>query len=221
MQRILVLEDDAETLAAIDAGLTLAGHHVVAARDAGSARASLGAREFDVAILDIGIPGGSGYAVLAAIRASGRATRVLMLTARGDTADRIEGLDRGADDYLVKPFAFGELVARIRALARRSQPSVTELCVGALRLDLLGRLAFVGARRVELTPLEYSLLAALARGAGEAHGRSELLREIWGYDFDPGTNVVEVHVNRVRRKLEDAGAGGVLTTVRGRGYRLG
>jgi two-component system OmpR family response regulator len=176
--------------------------------------------DFDVAVLDVVVPQGSGLDVLAAIRASARPARVLMLTARGETADRIEGLDRGADDYLVKPFAFAELVARLRALIRRSEARVTELRVGSLRIDLLGHSAFAGAKRIDLTPIEFSLLAALARGAGEPHDRSALLREVWGYDFDPGTNVVEVHVNRLRRKLEDAGAASVLKTVRGRGYCL-
>ena len=138
--------------------------------------------------------------------------------ARPPTGSR--GLDRGADDYLVKPFAFAELVARLRALIRRSEASVTELRVGSLRIDLLARIALAGAKRIDLTPIEFSLLAALARGAGEPHDRSALLREVWGYDFDPGTNVVEVHVNRLRRKLEDAGAASVLKTVRGRGYCL-
>ena len=177
--------------------------------------------DYDVAVLDVVVPEGSGFDVLEALRARRRPARILMLTARGETSDRIEGLDRGADDYLVKPFAFAELVARLRALTRRTDASGAELAVAGLRIDPMSRLAFSGATPIELTPIEFSLLLFLARGAGEPHGRSELLREVWGHDFDPGTNVVEVHVNRLRRKLEERGVANTLRTVRGRGYCLG
>jgi two-component system, OmpR family, response regulator len=149
------------------------------------------------------VPDGSGYDVLAALRAGHPATQVLMLTARGSVEDRVEGLDRGADDYLVKPFSFAELAARLRALDRRPKPSATELHSEALALDLIRRTATVRGERLDLTPTEFSLLAALLRERGAPISRRALLREVWGYEFDPGTNVVDVHVIR---------------TVRGSGY---
>jgi two-component system OmpR family response regulator len=219
--RVLLLEDDTETLEALRKGLARDGHEVAAVGDAPSALALVEAREFDAAVLDIGVPGGSGFDVLAALRRRRASARVLLLTARGDVADRVAGLDRGADDYLVKPFSFAELAARLRALERRRQDEETEFVVAGLRLDLLRRSAFASGRPLSLTPLEFGLLAALVRADGEPQSRSALLRELWGYDFDPGTNVVEVHVNRVRRKLEDAGVRGLVRTVRGRGYAVG
>jgi two-component system OmpR family response regulator len=163
------------------------------------ALALVGAESFDAAVLDIALPDGSGYEVLTAIRGRGPAVQVLMLTARGSVEERVEGLDRGADDYLVKPFSFAELAARLRALDRRVVPTATLL-------------------RLELTPTEFSLLAALLRERGAPLSRRALLREVWGYEFDPGTNVVDVHVNRLRRKLEDRGLDDVIRTVRGSGY---
>jgi len=133
----------------------------------------------------------------------------------------VAGLDRGADDYLVKPFSFAELAARVRALGRRAQPEATRLAWGALELDLLRRSAHVGKTRLDLTQTEFSLLAALLRAGGDPIGRRDLLREVWGVRFDPGTNVVDVHVNRLRRKLEDAGLAALIRTVRGRGYAAG
>jgi two-component system OmpR family response regulator len=141
-----------------------------------------------------------------------------MLTARGSVDDRVEGLDRGADDYLVKPYSFAELSARLRALDRRPKWATAEASGGALVLDLMHRTASVNGQRMELTRTEFALLAALVRARGSILTRRHLLREIWGYEFDPGTNVVDVHVNRLRRKLEDRGLDDVLLTVRGRGY---
>jgi DNA-binding response OmpR family regulator len=171
----------------------------------------------DLVVLDVMLPGMDGFEVLRGLRKSS-SVPVLMLTARGEVADRVAGLDRGADDYLVKAFSFVELAARLRALERRRQGRETRLRVGALELDLLQRHAAVAGTRLELTPTEFALLAALIQGGGEPVTRAQLLREVWGYDFDPGTNVVDVHVNRVRRKLEDRGVGDLLRTVRGRGY---
>jgi two-component system OmpR family response regulator len=172
-------------------------------------------------VLDVMVPGGSGYAVLEALRERRAATRVVMLTARGSVEERVEGLERGADDYLVKPFSFSELVARVRAMERRMVGEARSFRVGDLAVDVMRRVAERGGRRVNLTPTEFSLLTELLRAGGHARTRSELLREVWGYDFDPGTNVVDVHVNRLRRKLEDAGAPDVIRTVRGRGYAAG
>lgn len=216
--RILLLEDDLETAEALVKGLAQEGHEVSAARDVDSADKLLASASFDAAVLDVMVPGGSGYDVLALLRSREPHIPALMLTARGAVEDRVAGLDQGADDYLVKPFSFAELAARIRALVRRAQPEATRLALGALELDLLRQIAHVGETRLELTRTEYSLLATLLRAGGDPVGRGELLREVWGLRFDPGTNVVDVHVNRLRRKLEDAGLPAAIRTVRGRGY---
>jgi two-component system OmpR family response regulator len=216
--RILLLEDDPETAEALVKGLAQEGHDVSSACDVASARSLLSSASFDAAVLDVMVPGGSGYDVLALLRSRGPRIPALMLTARGAVEDRVAGLDQGADDYLVKPFSFAELAARVRALVRRAQPEVTRLALGALELDLLRQTADVGGTRLELTRTEFSLLATLLRAGGDPVGRSELLREVWGLRFDPGTNVVDVHVNRLRRKLEDAGLPAAIRTVRGRGY---
>jgi two-component system OmpR family response regulator len=216
--RILLLEDDLETASALEKGLALEGHGVSVAARRHDALALVAAETFDAAVLDVAVPDGSGYDVLAAIRRAGRPMQVLMLTARGSVEDRVEGLDRGADDYLVKPFSFAELAARLRALDRRAKPAPVELRADALALDLVRRTASVRGERLELTPTEFSLLAALLRERGAPLSRRALLREVWGYEFDPGTNVVDVHVNRLRRKLEDRGLDDVIRTVRGSGY---
>jgi two-component system OmpR family response regulator len=167
------------------------------------------------------VPGGSGYDVVTRLRAEPHPARILMLTARGSVQERVEGLDRGADDYLIKPFSFVELAARLRALERRGQAEATELCAGKLRLDLTRRVATASGRRLDFTHTEFGLLACLLRAEGSAVSRRQLLQEIWGYEFDPGTNVVDVHVNRLRRKLEDAGLQGLVRTLRGQGYAAG
>jgi DNA-binding response OmpR family regulator len=219
--RILLLEDDQETAEALVKGLAQEGYEVSAAPDVASARAWISNMAFDAAVLDVMVPGGSGYDVLAELRGREPRVPVLMLTARGAVEDRVAGLDQGADDYLVKPFSFAELAARVRALARRTQPEATRLALGALELDLLRRTALVGESRLELTQTEFALLATLLRASGDALSRRDLLREVWGLRFDPGTNVVDVHVNRLRRKLEDAGLTAVIRTVRGQGYAAG
>lgn len=216
--RILLLEDDVETASAIERGLGLQAHEVRVATTTRNALQLVDEQAFDVAVLDIRLPDGSGYEVLEKLRAGHPSTQILMLTARGSVEDRVEGLDRGADDYLVKPFSFAELSARLRALDRRPKWPTTEDRSGALVLDLMHRSASVAGERMDLTPTEFALLAALLRARGAPVSRRDLLREIWGYEFDPGTNVVDVHVNRLRRKLEDRGLGEVIRTVRGRGY---
>jgi two-component system OmpR family response regulator len=216
--RVLLLEDDRETAVALEKGLVNEGHHVSAAADVATALELIAQDSFDVAVLDVMVPGGSGYDVLERLRAGSRPIPILMLTARGSVDDRVEGLDRGADDYLVKPFSFAELAARLRALGRRHDPEQTRLRSGALELDLTRRVATTGDRRLDLTQIEFGLLAALLRAAADPVSRRELLREVWGYEFDPGTNVVDVHVNRLRRKLEGVGLGDLIQTVRGHGY---
>jgi DNA-binding response OmpR family regulator len=219
--RILLLEDDLETADAIAKGLEQEGHQVSPARDVAAARALIASTSFDAAVLDVLVPGGSGYDVLAQLNALEPRVPALMLTARSAVADRVAGLDQGADDYLVKPFSFVELTARLRALGRRTQPEVTRLSLGALELDLLRHSARVGETHLDLTQIEFWLLATLLRAGGDVVGRRELLREVWNLSFDPGTNVVDVHVNRLRRKLESAGLPSFVRTVRGQGYAAG
>jgi len=218
--RILLLEDDRETTAAIEKGLGREGHCVTTSATVAAAIRFAQEQTFDLAVLDIMLPDGSGYDVLERIRREPHATQVLMLTARGSIADRVDGLDRGADDFLVKPFSFAELAARVRALARRKRPSPLFLRCGALELDLSRRLAIVGDTKLDLTPIQFNLLSVLMRSRSETVQRRELLAEVWDYDFDPHTNLVEVHINRLRRKLEQAGVGDLIRTVRGEGYSI-
>jgi DNA-binding response OmpR family regulator len=216
--KVLFLEDDAETAQAICKGLRERGYAVEHAGDVPSAKALLAAYRFDAAILDLMVPGGSGYEVLAELRARGRDVPCLILTARDAVDERVEGLERGADDYLVKPFAFAELLARLRALLRRPTRRIEPLRVQGLEIDPIHRQTSFGQRRVDLTRTEFDLLFSLAERRGEVINRLLLLELVWGYRFDPGTNVVDVHVNRLRRKLESAGVPGVVRTVRGVGY---
>lgn len=218
--KILLLEDDAETAAAVCAGLMREGHDIVVARDVATAADAIDGSHFDAAILDVALPDGTGYEVLSTLRVRSPDAFAVMLTARGTVAERVKGLDRGADDYLVKPFALAELAARLRALERRPHTEPTRICIGSLAVDTQRRIASVADSRLDLTPIEFGLLAMLLRARGAFASRGELLREVWGYDFDPTTNVVDVHVNRLRRKLEAAGITNLLRTVRGKGYAI-
>jgi DNA-binding response OmpR family regulator len=218
--RLLLLEDDPGTAQAVASGLASRGYEVVTAADVGAACRSAAEQRFDAAILDLMVPGGGGYAVLEHLRARTPGLPVLILTARDAVSERVEGLERGADDYLVKPFAFVELAARLAAVLRRPQRRIELLTLGALTLDPLHRRALHGGALLNLTPKEFELLLCLASRRGEVLTRKVLLDIVWGYRFDPGTNLVDVHVTRLRRKLEATGAGDVIRTVRGVGYAL-
>ncbi|HTY17165.1 MAG TPA: response regulator transcription factor [Myxococcota bacterium] len=215
---LLLLEDDRRTARAVTRGLRESGYEVSGAVSCGAALELVAARRFDAAILDLMVPGGSGYDVLRAVRQREPDLPVLILTARDAVADRIDGLERGADDYLVKPFAFAELLARLRALERRAGGRSDPVRIGMLEIDRLHRRASLGATRLDLTRIEFDLLLGLAERPGEVLGRRYLLDLVWGYRFEPGTNVVEVHVARLRGKLDAAGAVGLIRTVRGVGY---
>lgn len=219
--RILFLEDDLETAQAIRSGLEREQFEVHHAADVPSAVGLLGRYRFDAAILDLMVPGGSGFEVLEGIRALGVGTPVLLLTARDEVEDRVLGFERGADDYLVKPFAFVELLARLRALLRRPSQRVEVIKIGDLEIDPLMRRARTPERMVDLSTTEFALLYCLARHRGQILSRSVLLERVWGYRFHPGTNVVDVHVNRLRRKLEAASLDDFVRTVRGAGYVVG
>lgn len=218
--RILVLEDDPATAGAVVDGLRGRGYEVLHAGDALAARELAERHSFDAAVLDLMVPKGGGFTALDALRARSPGLPVLILTARDSVADRVAGLERGADDYLVKPFAFVELAARLAALLRRPQTRVEALHFAELEIDPLHRRALHRGNAISLTPKEFDLLWCLARQKGEILTRKELLESVWGYRFDPGTNVVDVHVTRLRRKLEATGAADLIRTVRGIGYAL-
>jgi two-component system OmpR family response regulator len=216
--RVFLLEDDPDTLTTIARGLAVRGYVPITASDVASARRALELQRPDAAILDLMVPGGSGYDVMELLRALDPGLPVLVLTARDAVEDRVDGLERGADDYLVKPFVFSELVARLRSIVRRPRQRVEPLRHRNLELDLLSRQARVDGRLLNLSPTEFSLLRCLVESRGEAVTRAMLLEAVWGYRFDPGTNVVDVHVSRLRKKLELARSDLALVSQRGVGY---
>jgi DNA-binding response OmpR family regulator len=219
--KIAVVEDEVAIADFLERGLRAEGYEVrVAADGIAGERAALDP-DVDLVVLDRMLPGMEGDDVLASVRAARPGLPVIMLTARGEVADRVDGLDRGATDYLTKPFAFDELVARIRARIRESaNASETTLAVGDLRLNLLTREATRGGLSVRLPEREAALLAHLMRNVGRVCPRDEILDAAWGYEHDPGTNVVQVYAGYLRRKLGLPGAPLPLETVRGVGYRL-
>jgi DNA-binding response OmpR family regulator len=221
--RLLVVEDNEAMADAVRRGRVAEGFDVDVVADGldGLWRA----REFgyDVIVLDILLPGMNGYVICRTLRQEGVTTPILILTAKDGDEDEAEGLDLGADDYLTKPFSFTVLVARVRALIRRTNPAPASaaITVGDLVLDTVRRACTVRGERVELTAREYALLEALARGAGQPLTRSELLDRVWGADQRGLSNVVDVYIGYLRRKLDQAGSGdGAIETVRGIGYRL-
>ncbi len=222
--RLLIVEDEAKLAQYLQKGLGESGHVVDVARDGIEGRHLATGGEYDVVLLDLMLPGVDGFGVLAAMRSAGRRTPVLMLTARDKVEDRVRGLEQGADDYLVKPFAFSELLARINALARRGaaagvQPA-TELRLADLEVDLLARKARRAGERLDLTAKEFSLLALLLRRRGQILSRTTLAEQVWDMNFDSDTNIVEVAVRRLRAKLDDPFPVKLLHTVRGMGYVL-
>jgi len=216
--RILVVEDDALVADAIRRGLTSAGFAVDQVGTAEEADSAIAMGEFDLAVVDIGLPKADGLSLVRKIRREGRTLPVLIVTARDALADRVSALDIGADDYLIKPFEIPELQARCRALIRRTRSATSaELRIGALTLDLAGRQLRVDGKDVELTRREWSILECLALELGRVVSKDRLLRAIAGWDEELTPNAVEVYVSRLRAKLGTAAA---LRTVRGLGYRL-
>ena len=216
--RILVVEDDALVADAIRRGLAEAGYAVDHVESAERASTALGAESFDLAVVDIGLPGVDGLVLLQRMRRAGTAVPVLILTARDALADRVNALDLGADDYLVKPFALPELVARCRALIRRSRSAASaELVIGELRLDLAARRVEVEGKAVSLTRREWAVLECLSLNIGRVVAKDRLLQAIANWDEDIGANAIEVYVSRLRTKL---GGAAPIRTVRGLGYRL-
>lgn len=221
MPRILLAEDDLETAELISDRLGAAGYHVTCVADGEAAVDRALAERPDLVVLDRMLPGLDGLSVLKRLRAEGITVPALMLTALGRIEDRVAGLDAGADDYLVKPFAFSELAARINALLRRrSEALQTSLEVGSVVIDLLERSVCREGHAILLQPREFQLLEELARNAGRVVTRRMLLERVWGFHFDPQTNIVETHVSRMRAKLNEGFDIDAIETVRGEGYRM-
>jgi len=222
MMKILVIEDDRTTAAYISDGLREEGHVVdlIADGSEGLIRASVAG--YDAIVLDRMLPGLDGLAVLKTLRGAGNRTPVLVLTAIGGVDDRIDGLNAGADDYLVKPFAFGELSARLAALARRPQMAEkpVKLTARDLEMDLLTRRVSRAGQEIELLPREFALLEHLLKRKGRVQTRTMLLESVWNIHFDPQTNVVETHISRLRAKVDKPFGSELIETIRGSGYRV-
>ena len=221
--RILVIEDEHKLADYLRKGLAENGYVVDLARDGIDGRHLAVEGEYDLVVLDVGLPGIDGFGVLAAMRPH-VGTPVLMLTSRDKVEDRVRGLQQGADDYLVKPFAFSELLARVQALLRRrgtsTQQEASLLQLGNLELDLVKRKAFRQGERLDLTAKEFALLTLLLRRQGQIISRTVIAEQVWDMNFDSNTNVVEVHIRRLRGKLDDPFPDKLLHTVRGMGYVL-
>ncbi|UHQ19408.1 response regulator transcription factor [Lysobacter sp. KIS68-7] len=223
--RILLIEDDAETAAFIRQGLKEQGHAVDHAADGREGLFLATTEPYDALIVDRMLPALDGLVLLRTLRGAGNRVPTLMLTALSDVDHRVEGLRAGADDYLGKPFAFSELSARLDNIVRRGPDAAAaepvKLKVADLELDLLSRRAQRGPRRIDLLPREFRLLEYLMRQAGRVVTRTMLLEAVWDYHFDPQTNVIDVHISRLRQKIDHGEATPLLHTVRGAGYRLG
>ena len=220
--QILVIEDDARVAEHIDKGLKAAGHLVTIDHDGRMGLLRAASETFDLIVVDRMLPNVDGMTIVQTIRATGDTTPVLFLSALGEIDDRVKGLKAGGDDYLPKPYAFVELLARVDALVRRRQPEQvqTKLVVGDLELDLLSRSASRGGQAIDLQPREFLLLEYLMRHAGQVVTRTMLLENVWDYHFDPQTNVIDVHISRLRAKIDKGFSDALLHTVRGAGYCL-
>lgn len=219
--RLLIVEDERKTSALLRDNLNKQGFDVVCAHDGQAGLAAAFSGRWDALLVDIMLPKLDGLSLVRALRAKGDATPVIMLSARGEVDQRVEGLDAGADDYLPKPFAMSELLARLRSIARRSsQARPAALTVADLSFDTLTREVRRAGRRVELSSRENLLLECLLRAEGRVVSRRDILSTVWEYDFDPGTNLVDVYVRRLRDKLDRDHAVPLIQTVRGLGYAL-
>jgi two-component system, OmpR family, response regulator len=219
--RVLVVEDEKKTASFVRKALQAEGFAVDVCHNGNDALAAAAGTPFDVLVLDIMLPGRDGLGVLKQLREKRNSTPVLLLSARGEVNERVEGLNAGADDYLPKPFELAELVARVRALTRRNQDhKSTVLRVADLTLDTTTHQAQRAEKMIELTTREYRLLEFLMRSTGRLCGRMMILEKVWDYDFDPGTNLVDVYVRRLREKIDADFNVKLLHTVRGSGYVL-
>ena len=219
--KILVVEDEKKAAAYLRKGLTENGFVVDVAADGDDGLHLARTGDYEIVVLDVMLPGRDGWSVIGELRRAGVQTPVLFLTARDGLPDRVKGLNLGADDYLVKPFAFSELLARLRSILRRGPARQAETLRRAdLEIDLVRHRAARGGKRLDLTPKEFALLTLLARRAGEVLSRTAIAEQVWDMNFDGGTNVVDVHVRRLRSKVDDPFDRKLIHTVRGVGYVL-
>lgn len=219
--RVLIVEDEPKSAAYLRKGLSEHGYVADLAPNGEDGLYLAQKSDYDLLVLDVMLPGRDGWSVISELRKSGKQTPVLFLTARDSVPDRVKGLELGADDYLVKPFAFSELLARIRTILRRGPARHGEmLCAADLELDPLSHRATRGGKRLELTPKEFLLLALLVRRSGEVLSRTLIAEQVWDMNFDSATNVVDVHVRRLRSKVDDPFDRKLIRTVRGVGYVL-
>jgi two-component system OmpR family response regulator len=220
--RVLVIEDDPEAARFLVKGLKESGHVVDHADNGTDGLFLAQSGKHDVMVIDRMLPGMNGLAIIEALRKEGRKTPVLILSALGEVDERVRGLRAGGDDYLTKPFAFAELLARIEALARRGDAEATKttLVVDDLKMDLLSRAVSRDGQEIELQPREFRLLEYLMRHAGHVVTRTMLLENVWDYHFDPQTNVIDVHISRLRSKIDKGFSQPLLHTIRGAGYMV-
>lgn len=218
--RVLLVEDEDRIASFVSKGLSCDGHVVRRAATAGDAELLAASNDFDVVLLDLLLPDDDGRQVLRRIRSSKPALPVIVVSALADVDDKVDLLDLGADDYLTKPFAMRELSARVRAAARQSRVDSHTLSAGDLTLDTRTRIASRGEIAVDLPCREFALLEHLMRHAGQVVTRQQILDAVWGYDFDPGSNIVDVYIGYLRRKLDGPGMDPAIETVRGAGYRV-
>ena len=220
--RILIVEDDLEAAEAMARGLTEAGHDCVRAADGEEGLAAARDAEFDVMVVDRMMPKMNGVQLVESLRREGDRTPVLFLSALGEVSDRVDGLQAGGDDYLVKPYAFPELIARIEALNRRRDTGSVQtlLKVGELEMDLIARTVHRQGKEIDLQPREFQLLEFMMRHAGQSVTRTMLLEKVWHYHFDPQTNVIDVHISRLRSKVDKGFPEALVHTVRGAGYMI-
>jgi two-component system OmpR family response regulator len=220
--RVLIVEDDLEAAAYLVKGLKESGYVADHVADGREALYRVAAETYDAAVVDRMLPGVDGLTIIRTMRSAGNHTPVLILSALGDVDDRVKGLKAGGDDYLVKPYAFAELLARLEALLRRGRAEApdTTLKIADLEMDLVGRAVKRAGKPIELKPKEFALLEYLMRHAGHVVTRTMLLENVWDYSFDPQTNVIDVHISRLRQKIDKGHDKPLLATIRGAGYSL-
>ncbi len=218
--RLLLVEDEKNVAAFIKKGLEEEFYTVDVAEDGDAGYAMAEVNPYDLLVLDIMLPGMNGMDLCRKLRGKGIKAPVLMLTAMDSVNSKVEGLESGADDYLTKPFAFSELLARVKALLRRYTASASELFLDDLKIDLLARRVFRGDQEIQLTPKEFSLLEYMLRNKGRVLSRTQIIENIWGYNFDPSTNVIDVHIRSLREKVDENFPKKLIHTVRGVGYVL-
>ena len=222
--QILLIEDDEALSAHVASGLRQAGHVVTCHRDGRQGLMQASSESYDVIILDRMLPQVDGMKILAALRATDDETPVLIVSALGDVDERVKGLRAGSDDYLPKPFALSELLARVEVLARRKSPQPEQsgpILFADLEIDTLARTVRRAGKRIELTTREFGILIELVRNAGRVVTRSMLLERVWDYNFDPQTNIIDQHISNLRQKLDEGGHAPLIRTVRGAGYLIG